>query len=179
MYSQSATAQEIRLKPIGIIRTPFPKPTGTPVQPSRSGGAEGKVEVFPEYADGLKDLDGFERIWLIYWFDRAPEPRLLVTPFLDDQKRGVFATRAPTRPNAIGMSPVRLLKVAGRTLKVADVDIVDGTPLIDIKPYLSEVDCHSVKKAGWFDQAARRRSVADDRFTEKEQKRPRQGTKGK
>ena len=84
MNSQNAALREMRLKPIGKIRTPLQEPTGTPIQPSRSGGAKGIVEVFPEYADGLKDLDGFEWIWLIYWFDRAPGPRLLVTPFLDD-----------------------------------------------------------------------------------------------
>jgi tRNA-Thr(GGU) m(6)t(6)A37 methyltransferase TsaA len=128
---------------------------------------KGTVEVFPEYADGLKDLDGFERIWLIYWFDQAPEPQLLVIPFLDDRERGVFATRAPSRPNAIGMSVVRLLQVVGNTLEVADVDILDGTPLLDIKPYVTEFDCHSVEKSGWFDQAPLRRSVADGRFDNK------------
>jgi tRNA-Thr(GGU) m(6)t(6)A37 methyltransferase TsaA len=174
-----STVQEVRLKPIGIIRTPFQEPTGTPIQPSRSGGAKGTVEVFPEYADGLKDLDGFERIWLIYWFDRAPEARLLVIPFLDDREHGVFATRAPSRPNAIGMSVVRLLQVASNTLEVADVDILDGTPLVDIKPYAAEFDCHSVEKSGWLDQAPLRRSVADGRFDEKRQDQPGQETEQK
>jgi tRNA (adenine37-N6)-methyltransferase len=154
----------IRLKPIGVIRSAFREPAGTPIQPSRSGGARGTVEVFPEYADGLKDLDGFERIWLIYWLDRAPKPRLLVTPFLDDRERGLFATRAPARPNPIGISSVRLLRVSGGRLEVAEIDILDGTPLLDIKPYVPEFDCHSVKKSGWFEQAPGRRSVADHRF---------------
>jgi tRNA-Thr(GGU) m(6)t(6)A37 methyltransferase TsaA len=163
---------EVRFKTIGKIRTPFREPAGTPIQPSRAGGARGTVEVFDEYADGLKDLEGFERIWLIYWLDRAPEPRLLVTPFLDNCERGVFATRAPARPNAIGMSAVRLLRIMGNTLEVADIDIVDGTPLLDIKPYVAEFDCHAVKKSGWFDQAAGERSVADGRFDQKQGKRP-------
>jgi len=177
--SQNAALREMRVKPIGVIRTPFQEPTGTPIQPSRAGGAKGTVEVFPEYADGLKDLDGFERIWLIYWFDRAPEPRLLVVPFLDDRERGVFATRAPTRPNAIGMSVVRLLQVVSNTLEVGDVDILDGTPLLDIKPYVAEFDCHSGEKSGWLDQAPLRRSVADDRFDEKRQEQPGHDTKCK
>lgn len=179
MNSQNAALREMRVKPIGIIRTPFQEPTGTPIQPSRSGGAKGTVEVFPEYGDGLKDLDGFERIWLIYWFDWAPEPQLLVIPFLDDRERGVFATRAPSRPNAIGMSVVRLLQVVSNTLEVADVDILDGTPLLDIKPYVAEFDCHSVEKSGWLDQSPLRRSVADDRFDEKRQNQSERGTKGK
>jgi tRNA-Thr(GGU) m(6)t(6)A37 methyltransferase TsaA len=177
--SQNATPREMQVKPIGIIRTPFQRPAGTPIQPSRSGGAKGTVEVFPEYADGLKDLDGFERIWLIYWLDRAPGPRLLVIPFLDDRERGVFATRAPCRPNAIGMSAVRLLRVASNTLEVADVDILDGTPLLDIKPYVAEFDCHAVEDSGWLDHVPRRRSVADGRFDEKRQNPPEQGAKEK
>jgi tRNA-Thr(GGU) m(6)t(6)A37 methyltransferase TsaA len=176
--SQNAAPREMRVKPIGIIRTPFQQPARTPIQPSQSGGVKGTVEVFPEYANGLKDLDGFERIWLIYWLDRACEPQLLVIPFLDDRKRGVFATRAPSRPNAIGMSVVRLLQVVSNTLKVAEVDILDGTPLLDIKPYVAEFDCHAVEKSGWYDQAPLRHSVADDRFDEKGQNRSEQATKG-
>lgn len=160
---------EVRFKAIGRIRSPFHEPAGTPIQPSRAGGARGSVEIFDEYVDGLKDLDGFERIWLIYWFDRAPGPRLQVTPFLDDCARGVFATRAPARPNAIGMSSVRLLRVTANTLEVADIDIVDGTPLLDIKPYVAEFDCHPVKKSGWFDRVTGQRSLADGRFEEEQQ----------
>jgi tRNA (adenine37-N6)-methyltransferase len=157
-------AGEFRLRPIGRIHTPFPAPAATPIQPSRAGGAVGTVEVFAEYAAGLKDLDGFERVWLIYWLDRASPAQLLVVPFLDVSERGIFATRSPARPNAIGMSPVRLLRVAGNTLEVADVDIVDGTPLLDIKPYVAEFDCYAVKRSGWFDRAPVKRSLADGRF---------------
>ncbi|MFZ0886847.1 MAG: tRNA (N6-threonylcarbamoyladenosine(37)-N6)-methyltransferase TrmO [Candidatus Binataceae bacterium] len=169
---RTAHMTQIRFKPIGVIRTAFREPAGTPIQPSRAGAARGTVEVFREYADGLKDLDGFERVWLIYWLDRAPKPRLLVTPFLDDRERGLFATRAPGRPNAIGISSVRLLRVAGNKLEVAEVDILNGTPLLDIKPYVPEFDCHSVRKSGWFDHAPGHGSVADNRFERKKPAQP-------
>jgi tRNA (adenine37-N6)-methyltransferase len=162
--NQDEVMREFRLRPIGRIRTPFPVPADTPIQPSRAGGALGTVEVFTEHAGGLKDLDGFERVWLIYWLDRAPAAQLLVVPFLDVCERGVFATRSPARPNAIGMSAVRLLRVMGNALEVADVDIVDGTPLLDIKPYVAEFDCYPVTRSGWFDRSPVRRSLADGRF---------------
>jgi tRNA-Thr(GGU) m(6)t(6)A37 methyltransferase TsaA len=114
---------------------------------------------------GLKDLAGFERIWLIYWFHMAAGQSLLVTPFLDTHERGVFATRAPARPSPIGISTVRLLSVQdGGVLEVADVDILDGTPLLDIKPYVPEFDCYPHSKAGWFDESNSQRQVADERF---------------
>jgi tRNA (adenine37-N6)-methyltransferase len=177
--SRHSATRQMRLKPIGIIRTAFQKPVGTPIQPSRSGGAKGTVEVYPEYVDGLKDLDGFERIWLVYWLDRAPEAQLWVIPFLDNREHGVFATRAPSRPNAIGMSAVRLLQVAGNTLEVADVDILDRTPLLDIKPYVAEFDCHPGEKSGWFDKAPVRGSVADGRFDKMRRNQVERGTQEK
>ena len=109
-------------------------------------------------------MDGFERIWLIYWFHKAPAPRLKVTPFLDKEERGVFATRAPTRPCPIGMSVVRLLAVRGESLEVAGVDMLNGTPLLDIKPYVPEFDCHPQSRAGWFDRSGSEQSAADGRF---------------
>jgi tRNA-Thr(GGU) m(6)t(6)A37 methyltransferase TsaA len=154
----------IQLRPIGVVHTPFKEPKGTPIQPAMADGARGTVTVFEEFQDGLKDLEGFERIWLICWFHRAPEARLLVIPFLDDQQRGVFATRAPARPNPIGISSVRLLRVDRNVLTVADVDIVDGTPLLDIKPYAPALDCYKVKRSGWLDRARKGRRVADERF---------------
>jgi tRNA (adenine37-N6)-methyltransferase len=155
---------KLEMEPIGVIETPFREPAGTPVQPSRADGARGRVRVEPRYWAGLKDLAGFERIWLIYWFHRAPECRLLVTPFLDQRQHGVFATRAPARPSPIGMSAVRLLAIGEGVLEVADADILDGTPLVDIKPYVPEFDCHAASKAGWLDESASQRRVADDRF---------------
>jgi tRNA-Thr(GGU) m(6)t(6)A37 methyltransferase TsaA len=154
----------IRLRPIGTIHTPFKEAKGTPVQPAMAKGARGTVTVREEFQEGLKDLEAFERIWLIYWFHRAPAARLLVTPFLDDQEHGVFATRAPVRPNPIGISPVRLLHVDGNVLKVADVDMIDGTPLLDIKPYAPAFDCYKVKRSGWLDKARKSRQLADERF---------------
>ncbi len=157
-------AKIVRLKPIGVIHTPFRQAPHTPIQPRRAQGARGTVEVFEKYREGLKDLEGFERIWLLYWFDRAAEASLRVVPYLDQCERGLFATRAPCRPNAIGMSAVRLLRVEGGLLRVADVDMLDGTPLLDIKPYVPEFDCYRVRRTGWFAQADRRRRLADGRF---------------
>jgi tRNA-Thr(GGU) m(6)t(6)A37 methyltransferase TsaA len=150
--------------PIGTIHTPCKEAKGTPIQPAMAKGARGTVTVREEFQEGLKDLEGFDRIWLIYWFHRAPEARLRVTPFLDDQERGVFATRAPVRPNPIGISPVRLLSVEGNVLTVADVDMIDGTPLLDIKPYAPAFDCYQVKRSGWLDKAPKSRQLADERF---------------
>ncbi len=141
---------EMRLRPIGVIRTPFPTPEGTPIQPRMAEGAEGEVIVFEEFAEGLRDLEGFERIWLLYWFHCAAEPRLRVRPFLDEAEHGLFATRWPCRPNPIGMSAVRLLEIRGNLLRVGDVDIVDGTPLLDIKPFVPHFDCYEVQRVGWL-----------------------------
>ena len=125
---------EIKYKPIGIIHSPFKEPKGTPIQPTAAKGIEGKVEVFPEYAEGLKDVKEFSHIILVCHFHLSKKPSLKVKPFMDDQMRGVFATRAPSRPNPIGISIVRLIKIEENILHVQDVDIIDGTPLLDIKP---------------------------------------------
>jgi tRNA-Thr(GGU) m(6)t(6)A37 methyltransferase TsaA len=152
------------VKPIGVIHSPFVRSEGAPIQPALAEGAEGTVLVDPDYADGLRDLDGFERIWLIYWCDRAGPAKLIVTPYLDRHPHGVFATRAPARPNPIGISAVRLLRIEQNVLRVADVDILDGTPLIDIKPYVSRFDSFATQRNGWLDYAAGDRTTADGRF---------------
>lgn len=154
----------VPLTPIGLIRSPFQEPAGTPIQPSYAAEAEGTVEVFPEYAEGLLDLDGFERIWLLYWLDRAPPPRLRVVPFRDKIPHGLFATRAPCRPNPIGLSCVRLLSVKGNLLTVAGVDILDGTSLLDIKPYAPQFDAFPQSRAGWLEEGRSNRTLADRRF---------------
>lgn len=154
----------LKIEPIGFIETPFREPAGTPVQPSRAGGAPGTVRVHEEFRAGLRDLAGFERVWLVYWFHRAPGARLLVTPFLDDREHGIFATRAPVRPAPIGISAVRLLAVGEDRLEVADVDMLDGTPLLDIKPYVPEFDSCPGSRAGWYDETKSSRRVADGRF---------------
>lgn len=159
----------MKLKPISIIHSPFLQALGTPIQPRLANGAEGTVEIFDKYAPGLKDLTGFERIWLLYWCDRAAleVSGLVVKPYLDNTPRGVFATRAPARPNPIGLSPVRPLKIRRSILIIRDVDILDGTPLLDIKPYISRFDSFRVARSGWLDEAIGARTVADSRFEKK------------
>lgn len=144
-----------RYRPIGIIHTPFQDLEGIPIQSSRAVGIRGQVEVFPEYEAGLKDLDGFSHIILIYDFHRSKGFNLQVVPFLDSELRGVFATRAPKRPNSIGLSVVRLLKVRSRVLHIENVDIFDGTPLLDIKPYVPEFDQQVSVCTGWLKKARR------------------------
>ena len=140
-----------------------------PIQPVFAEGIEGTVQVLPQYADGLRDLEGFERIWLIYLLHKAPPGQLRVVPFRDTTECGVFATRAPCRPNAIGLSCVRLLSVAGNVLTIGGVDVLDGTQLLDIKPYVPKFDAFSNSLAGWCDKATpSARTHADDRFVRKE-----------
>ena len=139
------------LKVIGTVHSPFRQPAGTPIQSALAQGVEGSVEVFPEFVPGLQDLEGFERIWLLYWFDRTTAARLVVKPFLDEHERGVFATRAPCRPNPIGLSCVRLLGLDGRRLRIQGVDVLDGTPLLDIKPYVPDFDVRTNTHTGWYE----------------------------
>jgi tRNA-Thr(GGU) m(6)t(6)A37 methyltransferase TsaA len=122
----------------------------TPIQPVFAEGVQGRAEVLPEYAEGLQDLEGFSHIWLLYWFHQAGPPRLIVQPFLQDTAHGVFATRAPTRPNPIGLSLVRLVRRAGCVLHLEDVDVLDGTPLLDIKPYVPRFDYRADVRTGWL-----------------------------
>lgn len=143
---------EIRFRPIGTIHSPFKNPKGTPIQPGAAKGMEGKVELFQEFREGLKDLEGFSHVILLYHFHLAKEATLAVIPFLDDQPRGVFSTRAPNRPNPIGISVVRLTRIEENTLLVKDLDILDGTPLLDIKPYVPEFDFSEVKGIGWIQE---------------------------
>jgi tRNA (adenine37-N6)-methyltransferase len=158
--------QEIMYKTIGIIHTPFKDIEGMPIQPSGAKGIAGTVEINPEYVEGLQDLEGFSHIFLIYHFHLSKDYSLKVKPFLDDKPRGVFATRAPRRPNPIGISVVRLLKIERNILHIEDVDIVDGTPLLDIKPYVPEFDVQKVEKIGWLSQKIKkaRRVKSDKRF---------------
>jgi tRNA-Thr(GGU) m(6)t(6)A37 methyltransferase TsaA len=156
--------ENILLKPIGIIHSPFTRQDGTPIQPAAGAGAAGQVEVFPEYEAGLKDLDGFDRIILLYHFHNSCREELVVTPYLDSTQRGVFASRAPCRPNRIGISCVKLVRVEKNVLHVEDVDILDGTPLIDIKPYVPRFDSFAHVKAGWLDSTDVSGKRADSRF---------------
>ena len=137
-------------RPIGIIHSPFRDPAGMPIQPPGARGVRGTVEIYEEYRPGLSDLGGFSRVILIYPFHRSAGYNLIVTPFLDTVPRGVFATRAPRRPNAIGLSIVSLLGVQDSELSVEDVDILDGTPLLDIKPYVPAFDAYPDGRSGWL-----------------------------
>lgn len=142
--------KEIHFKPIGIIHSPFKQPEGTPIQPQSGRDVEGEVEIFQEYAEGLKDLDGFSHIILIFHIHKARKASLLLKPYMDNELRGVFATRAPSRPNPIGISVVRLDKVEGNILFIRDLDILDGTPLLDIKPFVQEFASTDEIRVGWL-----------------------------
>ncbi len=144
---------EFMMKSIGVIHTPFIDKKQTPIQPTRSQ-ASGYVEVYPIFTKGLQDLEGFSHIILLYIFHQSDSYTLRVKPFLDDQLRGLFATRHPCRPNPIGLSIVRLLACRGNILDIEGVDMLDGTPLLDIKPYVPDFDVHTDVKTGWY---ARRR----------------------
>lgn len=153
----------ILYQPIGIVRTPFDTPEGTPIQPSGGADIEGEVEVYPEYRAGLEDLSGFSHIILLYHCHLGGTCSLRVKPFLDDAEHGVFATRAPSRPNPIGLSVVRLLGVADGKLSIKEVDIVNGSPLLDIKPYVPKFDVRSAERTGWLEKRSHKtESVRDD-----------------
>jgi len=158
---------EICYKPIGYIYTPFQSIQGMPIQPTGASGVVGRIDLEPEFAAGLKDLEGFSHIFLLYHLHLVKKFTLLVQPFLDTEKRGVFATRGPIRPNAIGLSVLKLTGIEGTTLWVENVDILSATPVLDIKPYVPEFDIWPTDKIGWFsrkaDKAQSRR--ADERFT--------------
>src|SRR5262245_38620557 len=158
--------EPVTFQPIGVIRTPFADPTGVPIQAVGGTGIEGTIELDPGLAAGLADLDGFSHLILLYHLHQVAGPRLTVTPFLDDRPHGIFATRSSARPNAIGLSTVRLLGIDGSTLRVADLDIVDGTPLLDIKPYVPALDDRADARIGWFEANIERArtTVADARF---------------
>lgn len=158
---------EIKYKPIGVVCSPFKETKGTPIQPSAAEGIAGTVEVFPEYAEGLRDIEGFSHVILIYHFHLSKSTGLTVKPFMDTKERGVFAMRGPSRPNPIGISIVRLVGIEGNTIHIQDVDIVNGTPLLDIKPYVPEFDIRDAKKTGWLEKNVHKlpSSKDDGRFT--------------
>jgi tRNA-Thr(GGU) m(6)t(6)A37 methyltransferase TsaA len=144
-------ASAIQYSPIGIIHSHFKEQQGTPIQPKGGKGVEGTVEVFPEYSEGLKDLEGFSHIMLVFHFHLSKGYSLQLKPYLDDKEHGVFATHAPKRPNPIGISIVRLDRVEGNVLHIRDLDIIDGTPLLDIKPYVPDMNASEVERIGWLE----------------------------
>ena len=146
---------EFNMRPIGVIHSPFTEKEQTPIQPSRTH-AIGSVEVFPEYMDGLKDLEGFSHIIIFYVFHQSSGFSLRVKPFLDDQERGLFATRYPARPNPIGISIVELKIVQDNYLTVEGIDVLDGTPLLDIKPYVPDFDVRTETHTGWYETRSKK-----------------------
>lgn len=158
----------IQYKPIGIIKSPFKQLDGMPIQPIGACGVHGEIHIKEEYKDGLADLEEFSHIMLIYHLHLSNGYSLRVKPFLDDKKHGIFATRAPKRPNSIGISVVKLEKVDGAVLYISNVDIVDGTPLLDIKPYIPHFDKKEDENVciGWFEDKHKEASnkKSDKRF---------------
>jgi len=154
---------DIVYRPIGVVHSPFKEPYGTPIQSVAARDVEGVIEVSPQYAEGLRDIEGFSHLILIYHFHLSSKPSLTVKPYLDEGMHGIFATRAPARPNPIGISVVCLVKVDETRLHVKGVDILDGTPVLDIKPYVPEFDRVEAKRIGWLrDRVHNVEEIRDD-----------------
>ena len=160
---------EIIFEPIGTIHSPFTKLEAMPIQPTSEISAEGYIELSPEFLEGTKDLEGFSHIYLIYHLHKVHQSKLTVTPFLDKETHGVFATRAPSRPNPIGLSLVKLIRVEENFIYVDGIDILDGTPLLDIKPYISEFENTSNIRIGWLGKSKEqvKEKKSDTRFINK------------
>ena len=157
---------EFTVKPIGVIRTPFKSSENTPIQSSKSD-TKGHVYVAPEYIEALKSLDGFSHIILVYWFHRAKPPKMLQKPFLDTEEHGLFSIRSPSRPNPIGISTVKLINIEGTRLDFEGVDMLDETPLLDIKPFVPEFDNRTQATSGWLTKSSLVKNhshIADSRF---------------
>jgi tRNA-Thr(GGU) m(6)t(6)A37 methyltransferase TsaA len=157
------------ISPIGIIHTPFDDLKGMPIQPSGAAQIQGTIVMDKEYEQGLNDLEGFSHIILLYHLHQSKGYDLMVKPFMDDTKRGLFSTRAPRRPNPIGLSIVQLVKIQGNQLTIKGIDVLDGTPLIDIKPYVPGFDAKDVTSIGWLEKNHEKAVSlkSDDRFIEK------------
>jgi len=152
--------EEIKLKPIGIIHTLYKEPKGMPIQGKFEKGVTGRLELFTEYQNGLKDIEGFSHIILVYYFDRSKDEKLIEKPFLEDELHGIFAIRSPHRPNHIGVSIVKLEKVEENIVTFSEVDMLDGTPLLDIKPYVSHFDSRKDVKNGWLEKHFRNGNIS-------------------
>jgi len=156
----------ITYRPIGIVHSPFSDLESMPIQPASEASAPGVIEVFPEFAQALLDLGGFSHVIVLFHFHMVRQVKLTVIPYLDSKPHGIFATRAPVRPNPIGLSVVQLDLVEGRMLHVRDLDMLDGTPVLDLKPYVPEFDHQNKVRLGWLEEAKEgvRRAKSDDRF---------------
>lgn len=165
--NESVSELKLHFRIIGTIHSPFRERVGMPVQPVGATDVRGYIEMAPDVAEGLLDIEGFSHLILIYCLHQAKQAELVVTPFMDSQAHGIFATRSPARPNPIGLSVVRLLARVGNRLDIANVDILDGTPLLDLKPYVPEFDSYpEAPRIGWFEKARGKATThrADDRF---------------
>ena len=156
-FKERKFPEEICFRPIGIIHSPFTSLTGIPIQPSMSD-AKGKIEIFKSYQDALKDLNGFSHIYCLFFFDMVKLPVPLQSkPFLKDEIKGVFAIRTPFRPNRIGLSILKLIEIKENTIFVKNLDILDRTPVIDIKPYVPQFDNREKSKIGWLEGNIKRK----------------------
>ena len=156
----------MEISPIGTIETPFKDREGMPIQPSGAKDVKGKIIIAPEYEQGLTDIEGFSHLILLYHFHKSNGFDLMVTPFLDKTQRGVISTRAPRRRNPIGLSIVRLVSRKKNVLDIVDIDVLDQTPLIDLKPYVPGFDIKDVTGTGWLQktQGNAQNMKSDDRF---------------
>jgi tRNA-Thr(GGU) m(6)t(6)A37 methyltransferase TsaA len=146
----------IRYRPVGVVRSRHTNLEGMPLQSVAAADVRAKIEIRPDLVPGLRDLDGFSHIHVIAHLDRGAPGGLEAVPFLDDTVRGIFATRSPRHPNPIGLSVVRLLSVTGGVLEIVGIDLLDGTPVLDIKPYVPEFDSVAAERTGWLHEAAKR-----------------------
>lgn len=161
--------ENVVFHPVGVIRSEYKETLDTPIQPASAKGVSGSVEIFTEFVEGLADIEGFSHLILIYHFNRSRGYKLKVKPFLDENVHGVFSTRAPFRPNAIGLSVVKLISKNKNVLEVENIDILDGTPLLDIKPFVPDFDAVENVKIGWVAKSKNKISntLNDGRFEEK------------
>ena len=152
----------IAIKPIGVVHSPFTEKNGTPIQPGGAKNVVGEIEIFAEYVDGLEDLEGFSHIILVYQFHKLKNVHLRVKPFMDTETHGVFSTRSPGRPNLIGLSVLKLEEIIGNKLIISNVDMLDGTPVIDIKPYVPQFDSVVAERIGWLENNVNKHKVMKD-----------------
>lgn len=163
-FTFSMPEGQMKLEQIGIVRSPYDSREGVPIQNTFSE-SEGKIELFEDFSEGIRDLDGFTHAYILYWFHLSEGFSLSVTPFMDTESRGLFSTRAPKRPNPIGLSIVEIQRVEGNVVHVKGLDVVDGTPLIDIKPYFGSIDPRPDASDGWATGKIGTAHVSDDRFS--------------
>ncbi len=150
--------------PIGAIKTEFEEKTGVPIQSSFGKDRIGKIELKEEYVEGLKDLNEMSHVFLIYHFDRHHDYKMIVKPYMDETPRGLFATRAPKRPNGIGLSLVEIVSIENNIITFKGVDMLNNTPLLDIKPFVPDIDFAENARSGWYEKVKNKTRLSDDRF---------------